>query len=400
MTCSTQHPGRDTDPGSLPGGAQHTARARATLSRQVGPTEDQLRTARRRLHAKAGVIAALTVTSYVALVFGDIGTLLRMGAAVVLALAIVAIGTSVMHDANHGAFGRSRRSNRIVARSADLLGASSTIWQFKHNTLHHANTNVVGIDNDIDQAPFARLAPQQRWRPWHRYQHVYLWVLYGFLTAKWFVVSDIAALIHGGIGQNPFTRRPGRRDVAMVFVGKLAHLSWAIVIPMLVHPWWGVLAYYLAVSWLVGFLLAMIFQLAHCTDVVDFLDLARHAFPQSFEQRQLRTTADVRCRGAVIGPFARWLMGGLDHQIEHHLAPRLPHTAYPGMARRLEALCSERGLAYRAHPSIWAALASHGRWLRTMGRRPAPSTPDDLGVPAAADGTSGVREPVMAARLS
>jgi linoleoyl-CoA desaturase len=66
----------------------------------------------------------------------------------------------------------------------------------------------------------------------------------------------------------------------------------------------------------------------------------------------------------------RWLMGGLDYQIEHHLAPKLPHTIYPIVAPRLLAACEARGLDYRTHPSVTEAIRSHARWLRAMGRAP------------------------------
>jgi len=63
-----------------------------------------------------------------------------------------------------------------------------------------------------------------------------------------------------------------------------------------------------------------------------------------------------------------WLMGGLNHQIEHHLAPGVPHPAYPAMADRVRDVCAKRQLAYRVHPTFRAAVASHARWLRAMGR--------------------------------
>jgi linoleoyl-CoA desaturase len=319
------------------------------------------------------VIVALAVAGYSGLVFVDGGLPVRVVGALVLAIAVAATGTGIMHDANHGAFCRSPRANRLVAYSADVIGASSWVWRFKHNTLHHASTNIVGIDNDIDQAPFARLAPQQVWRAWHRYQHLYLWLLYGILAAKWFAVSDINAVARGGFGESRFPRRPRRRDLAVLAAGKFTHLGWAVLVPLTRHPWWAVLASYLAISWLVGFILAMVFQLAHCTDRVEFLGAATPAADEPFELRQLRTTADIRCSFPIVGGFVRWLMGGLDHQIEHHLAPRLPHTLYPRMAADLERLCAERNLPYHVHPSLSAALAAHGRWLRYLGRPPDPS---------------------------
>jgi linoleoyl-CoA desaturase len=347
------------------------------LSRAIRPTDAEVARARRRLHLKAGVIVALAAVSYWGLVFAGGGLALQLPCALVLAVAVAATGTGIMHDANHGAFCRSRRANRIVATSADLLGASSWVWRFKHNTLHHASTNIVGIDSDIDQAPFARLAPQQPWRPWHRYQHLYLWPLYGLLAAKWFALSDINALARGGFGESRFPKKPRRRDIAFLVAGKVTHLGWAVLIPLAWHPWWGVLAFYLAGSWLVGFILAMVFQLAHCTDQVEFLAPTAPDAADPFELRQLRTTADIRIAGPVVGAFLRWLMGGLDHQIEHHLAPRLPHTLYPQMATRLQQLCAERDLPYHVHPTLTAALAAHARWLKHLGRcspDPPPST--------------------------
>ena len=68
-------------------------------------------------------------------------------------------------------------------------------------------------DTDLDQAPFARLSPGQKWRPWHRYQHVYMWILYGFLTLQWFVIADFIDLMNHGVGAHPFPRQPRRRTV-------------------------------------------------------------------------------------------------------------------------------------------------------------------------------------------
>jgi linoleoyl-CoA desaturase len=336
------------------------------------PTAEEIARGRRRLHRKALLIAVLGVGSYSGLVFAPVWWPLRIVFAGILVIAATATATSVMHDGNHGAFSRSPRVNRIAGWSSDLLGASSFLWRFKHNTLHHGNTNVVGYDTDIDQMPFARLAPQQPWRPWHRYQHIYMWVLYGFLTVQWFVMSDLVTLFRRRVGDHALRVPPRKRDVVLITVGKLVHLGWAIVIPLVFHPWWGVVAFYLACSWSVGFLLANVFQLAHCVDRAEFFTADAPRRGPDFELHQLRTTVDIRCRVPVVRRFVRWLMGGLDCQIEHHLAPKLPHTTYPLVAPRLEAACAERGVMYRVHPSLTAAVRSHANWLRRMGERPDP----------------------------
>jgi linoleoyl-CoA desaturase len=332
------------------------------------PTAMELRRATRRLRGKASFILALAVASYLGLVFVADGLLLALPLAAVLVVALTATATSVMHDANHGAFGRSRALNQTLAYSADVLGASSWLWRHKHNNLHHGNTNVVGIDTDIEQMPFARLAPSQPWKRWNRYQHIYMWPLYGFLTVQWMLFSDFASLVTRRIGSQPIRRKPRARDLALLISGKVLHIGWAVALPLFFHRWWMVLTFYFAVSWLVGFILAVFFQLAHCVDTIGFAEPSTPRRGDDFAGHQLHTTANVSCRTPVIGRAIAWLMGGLHHQIEHHLAPGLPHTSYPAMAAKVHDVCTTRDIDYHVHTSLWSALRSHTRWLREMGR--------------------------------
>jgi linoleoyl-CoA desaturase len=340
------------------------------LIAEVLPTASELATGRRRLHRKAAVIIGLDVAGYYGLVIAPFGVIGRVLSAVVLVHALLATATGIMHDANHSAFARRRGANRAFAYSGDILGASSWMWKFQHNELHHRHTNVEGVDGDIDQSPFARLSPGQPWKPWHRFQHLYMWPLYGFLTLQWFVASDYRTLFVGGIGTQKFTRRPRGADIARMIAGKVIHFSWALAIPFLLHPFWDVVFVYLACSWAVGFALAVIFQMAHCVDNADFLaEDVRHR-GDDVVLHQLRTTVDVRINGRLARSYLSFLTGGLEYQVEHHLAPRVPHTLYADMAAKVEDMCAVHGLERRFHDGAPAALASHVRWLRKMGARP------------------------------
>ena len=334
--------------------------------RRVMPTPEETRRARRRLHANAVAILGLVAISYWGLVLSDWPLWWRLAAAGVLVIALVAVGTTIMHGANHDSFSTRRWLNRVLSYTSDALGASSWLWRFQHNTLHHGNANVVGFDADIALAPFARLAPSQPWHCWYRAQHVYIWPLYGFLALKNLLVSDFATLISGRLDQQPIRHRLRPCVVVQILAGKLAHLGWALAIPFLFNPWWAVLAFYLSCSWLVGFLLAITFQLAHCVDITNMHGATAPRRGDDFVSHQLATTADIATPNPLIGPFVRWLVGGLDHQIEHHLAPRLPHTIYPLLAARFRQACHDNSITYRLHPGIWAALRSHTRWLRAM----------------------------------
>jgi len=346
----------------------HSPAAITALWRSLQPTSDEVRHARRRLHLKAIAILSLVATSYWVLVISDSVLPVRVVAAVALAVSLVAVGTGIMHDANHGSFSRRRWVNRTLAYSSDALGASSLLWRVQHNTLHHGNTNVVGHDADLELGPFARLAPTQRWHWWYRAQHIYIWPLYGFLALKNLLIADLVTVVSGRLDGKRLREPMNARTVVTITAGKLAHLGWAVVVPLIFNPWQVVLIFYLGCSWLVGFVLAVTFQLAHCVDIAELPAPEQLRRGDHFAVHQLQTTADIAATTPVVGHFFRWLVGGLDHQIEHHLAPGLPHTAYPTISRRFREQCRLQGVAYKLHPGVLAAVRSHARWLHTMSR--------------------------------
>jgi len=361
-----------TREGSSIGGDDVASRI-AVLWRGLAPSPGAIRQARRRLHLKALVIAALVGLSYWTVVISGLWLPLRLVGALGLVIGLVAVGTSVMHDANHGAFSQHRWVNRVLACTSDALGASSWLWRIQHNQLHHGNTNVVGFDADVELFPFARLAPTQPWHRWYRAQHVYIWPLYGFLALKNLLVSDLVTLVTGRLGDQPLRARRNVATISGVAAGKLGHLAWAVLIPLYFNPWWAVLAVYLCCSWLVGFALAVVFQLAHCVETTSMLDESAPRRGTDFAAHQLRTTANIASPAPLVGPIFRWMVGGLDHQIEHHLAPRLPHTLYPTLGTEFRQACQIDGVIYHRHPGVWQALRSHGRWLRTMSAPPEPA---------------------------
>jgi linoleoyl-CoA desaturase len=46
--------------------------------------------------------------------------------------------------------------------SLNILGGNSFMWNMKHNVVHHAYTNVDGIDDDIDIQPWMRMSETQK----------------------------------------------------------------------------------------------------------------------------------------------------------------------------------------------------------------------------------------------
>ena len=317
------------------------------------------------LYAKGVVAFVLLLVSWATLVLGHPGLLLGL-----LAFGGLILGTSltafcVMHDANHGAYFRTRRLNHLMGWTADaLLGLSSYAWRVKHNVAHHTYTNVDGYDADITQMPFARLMPVQAPRPWYRLQHYYIWALYCLMGLRWQTVGDLAAFAQGSIGTSAL-RFPRRWDLVGLIGGKVIFICWAIVVPLLFYPWWAVLGAYLVYSMVVSLIMAVTFQLAHCVEEADFAspdDLVTER--RLWAVHEVETTVNFCPRNRVLS----WLVGGLNYQIEHHLFPRVPHTHYARIAEIVQRNAELHGVRYVAQHSLRAALRSHFRHLRTMGR--------------------------------
>ena len=321
-----------------------------------------------RMYLKTAIILAAFVLTYVALVFFATTWWQALPLAVALGVATAGIGFNVMHDGGHQAYSRDRRINRVMAMTLDLVGGSSYIWQWKHARFHHTWVNVDGHDSDIDLGVLARLSPQQRWRAWHRFQHVYLWPLYAVTALRWHLYGDFRDMLTGTIGTRPFTR-PRGMDLAVFVGGKLAFLALAFGLPLVFHSWLVVVACYALVAAVTGLLLALVFQMAHVVEQADFPEpQGVHPYLDTpWAVHQLRTTVDFAPGNRALS----WMIGGLNFQIEHHLFPRISHVHYPAVARVVERTCREFHLPYHVSPSFAASIASHYRWLRTMSLRPA-----------------------------
>ncbi len=318
-----------------------------------------------QLYAKTIVAFGLTIASWTTLIFFSPGLWLGLICLVGLAAGTTLTAFCVQHDANHGAYFTKRRYNHLMGWTADtLLGFSSYAWRVKHNVAHHTYTNVNDYDDDVSQVPFARFMPQQKARPWYRLQHYYIWPMYTLMVLRWQTAGDIAAFARGSIGRSPI-RAPKRWDLVGLVAGKAIFITWALVIPMLVYPWWAVILAYIGFTMIMGLITATTFQLAHCVEEADFASVEELSGPKRvWAVHEVETTVDFCPRNHALS----WVLGGLNFQIEHHLFPRVPHTHYARIAEIVKRNSEKHGVRYTTQPSLWFALRSHFRHLRAMGR--------------------------------
>lgn len=317
-----------------------------------------------RMYLKTVIILGWFAATYISLVFWATTWWQGLLLAISLGLSTAAIGFNIQHDGGHQAYSDRRSINRLMAMTLDMLGGSSYIWDQKHNVIHHTYANITGFDADIELGILGRLSPHQPWLRFHRLQHFYLWVLYGFVAIKWQVYDDFRDLIKGKIGEQSFPRPKGA-DLGLFIVGKVVFVALAFVLPMMLHGVGPVLLFYSIAVFIQGVTLSVVFQLAHCVEGADFPmpNTESGKIENDWAVHQVETTVDFARKSRLVS----WFTGGLNFQIEHHLFPRICHLHYPAISKLVEETCQEFGIRYRTHEKLSSSIASHYRWLRQMG---------------------------------
>lgn len=316
------------------------------------------------MYVKTAILLGAFAFFYVLLVFAARTWWQALPCAILLGLTTAGIGFNIQHDGGHQAYSEHSWINKLMALTLDLIGGSSYIWHYKHGVYHHTYVNITHEDTDIDLGMLVRLTPHQQRYWYHRWQHLYIWPLYGLFVIKWHLFNDFETVITGRIGEHHFPRPKGWDLVAFI-TGKLVFLTLALGIPLLFHRLWVVFLFYGIVGAVLGSVLSVVFQLAHAVERAEF-PMPREGtsnMEHAWAIHQVETTVDFARRSRV----AAWLLGGLNFQIEHHLLPRICHVNFPALSRIVEETCREYGVKYNEHPSFHAGLASHFRWLRQMG---------------------------------
>jgi len=327
------------------------------------------RTGRRRrdcwqMYLKTAVLLTVFAATYALLVFAGLPWWVLIPLAALLGLASAAIGLNVQHDGSHHAYSGKPWVNRLMAMTLEMIGGSAYLWHYQHVVLHHTYTNITGHDGDVDVGMLGRLTPHQRRLFFHRWQHIYMWLLYGLVAIRWHLFGDISDVIRGKSGNHPIPRPKGWNLVQFI-AGKLVFLTLAFIVPMLLHPWWAVLLFYAFIAIVIGVTLSVVFQLAHAVEEAEFVvpEGDSNRIEAAWAQHQVESTVNFARRSRL----ASWLLGGLNMQIEHHLFPRICHVNYPALSEIVEQTCRDFGLKYNEHRTFAGGIASHFRWLRYLG---------------------------------
>jgi linoleoyl-CoA desaturase len=318
-----------------------------------------------KLYSKAIIFVLSFIGVYIHIVFFTPPVFFAVLECVLLGCLTAAIGFNVMHDGAHGSFSRYKWINNLASNSANFLGASQHMWKMKHNVIHHTYTNIHGVDDDIEARPLLRLCDEQPHYKIHKYQHVYFWAAYSLLYIYWVFVTDYKKYFSGKIGSIAIRKMTLSEHLHFWFY-KLSHAFIFVALPIYVLGFMPWLIGFLTMGMVAGFVLSIVFQLAHTVEHTHFPlpDDATGKMEDEWAIHQLKTTANFATKNRLVS----WLVGGLNFQVEHHLFPKISHVHYPAISRIIKRACQEYGITYIEYPKVRIAIASHVAFLRHLGK--------------------------------
>jgi linoleoyl-CoA desaturase len=320
---------------------------------------------------KVPVLFSIYLLPYFLMVFGVIESpWIMFFSCIVMGLGMAGIGLSIMHDANHGAFSKRTWVNKLMGFSLEILGGYNVNWKIQHNVLHHSFTNVHDLDEDIAPIGLLRFSPNEPRKKVHRFQVFYAWFFYGLMTISWASNKDFAQLhrFHKS-GLLKTQNLSYRKALTQIILSKIFYFVYLALIPLLVMniTWWQWAIGYCTMHFISGWILAFVFQVAHVMPETEFLTKETYDEKneeQSWAVHQMSTTANF----SNWNPVLTWFVGGLNHQIEHHLFPEISHVHYPKISRIVKETAREYGIKYHYHRTFGGAIFQHLRLLHRLGK--------------------------------
>lgn len=252
------------------------------------------------------------------------------------------------HDAGHGGVTHNRSFDSLMGTVlATFFGGLSLGWWKHSHNVHHIITNHPEHDPDIQHMPVFAISKTFTSSLFSSYHNR---VLHFDAWARWWVsMQHFTYLPLCTIGRfnlyflsyNFLAEHFGSMDNGLLEVVGLATF-WV---------WYGavILSFrsaalgltFLLVSHFVSSILHLQINVSHFGMSTEDIGCDEH-----FAVRALRTTCDVDCENM------QWFHGGLQHQVIHHLFPRMPRPHLHKAVPLVKAFCLENGLVYHSHSFV------------------------------------------------
>jgi len=250
------------------------------------------------------------------------------------------------HDYSHQQGFENRKLNNFMAYIVGTIcsGYSVNWWKERHNS-HHAITNVLEGDPDVDNLPLFVWSKDDICRmstiPFSAniipYQHYYFLPFTIFLKLIWNFQSIIFVLSP----HNKHLNKVATIETLCVVL----HYTWVFGILIFLLPTWlSAFAFFWITEGIGGACIANIVFMNHYACQQMTWNQGQDA---DFLQLQLNTTRNVDP-----SLFMNWFAGGLNLQIEHHLFPTMPRDRLLEVKPIVEKFCKENNLPYQSLPFL------------------------------------------------
>ncbi|MEO1878548.1 MAG: fatty acid desaturase [Methylococcales bacterium] len=265
----------------------------------------------------------------------------RVISALIMTSGLLGIGTHTHNSSHYGSTEKKSIDDFLTSLGySTLLGFSGVFWKHKHCIVHHGNPNIIGVDEDIDLMPFFAVTEtdienaSKLGQFYHRNIQPIIFPFMISLTAfniqrqAWLFL--IRALLNN----------KRRKTLHWVDLGyNILHIIIWLVLPLLFFSPTAVIEFYILRNVLIGYALFFMLGSSHLPN--EALCSAEHQQHQEFSLKQIAGTINIKTNR-----YGRFIMSGLDYQIDHHLFRGISYTRLPEVSELVQEYCEYHNYPY------------------------------------------------------
>ena len=290
------------------------------------------------------------------LVFGN-QTALLFTFYILTGLTMILVFLNGFHDAAHQSIFKNRKYNDWFSYVLELFGSSNFLWKKRHLLLHHPYPNMQHWDADIKQSDIVRIFPDSRWYNIHRYQHIYMWLVYFCYTLNWILIRDFKDVFTTDGNYLKRVVNIPKQEPAKLIAVKIFNLFYMLLVPMLAlsQPWYLIMLAFFTMHFFASAFGVLALLSSHVNeDSVFPMPPEDGKMPITWSMHQIVSTQDFSTESKL----ADFLFGGFNHHVAHHLFPTVAHTYYPQITPIIRRYAEKYNLPYRSFP-LYKAIYSH-----------------------------------------
>ena len=311
------------------------------------------------------ILAMAAIGSYVALLHADNFITLQISY-LLFGTCLLVAGMTLGHDAAHHCLtGKSKWDNLCFAVIFCLQGMNPSVWKIKHNSSHHLYPNISNMDSDLEVTSWLRLSPYQKWKAFHRYQHLYAPIFYMCSSLVWIFSYDFKMLLKYRHGNLLLTR--SRAGAGKVILIKIFYVLLYLITPFYFLPFdlSTVLIAFVVMHALLSLLLTFTFFISHHVTHTHYTSVeSGRTITASWLIQQITSTVDFHPHSK----FFNCIFGGFHAHVAHHLLPGVSHVHYPALTHMIRSVLKENEISYHA-VTFFGGVMSHLKHLKNLGRQ-------------------------------